>query len=95
MEQGRLHIVLVCHMEADFEGGWEIFEKYQPMIEKMIQRVADATGKQLKMTYCVTGEFIEDKIECVWSWIDQGHEIWCPFSHLGQSQARSFLQASL
>jgi len=45
------------------------------MIDAMIERVADATGKKLKMTYCVTGEFIEDKIECVWPWIECGHEV--------------------
>jgi len=67
--------VLVCHTEADFQGGWGIFEKYQPIIERMIQRVNDATGKELKMTYCVTGEFIEDEIERVWPWIEHGHEI--------------------
>ena len=75
MEQRRLHIVLICHTEADFQGGWSIFEKYQPMIEEMIDHVTDATRKKLKMTYCVTGEFIEDMIEQVWPWIDQGHEI--------------------
>jgi len=75
MEQRRLHIVLVCHTEADFPGGWTVFDKYQPMIEEKIQHVTDAIRKTLKMTYCVTGEFIEDKIECVWPWIDKGHEI--------------------
>jgi hypothetical protein len=75
MGQDRLHLVLVCHTEADFQGGWKTFEKFQPKIDGMIQRVADATGKVPKITYCLTGEFIEDKIECVWPWIDQGHEI--------------------
>jgi len=57
-----LHVVLVCHTEVDFDGGWGLFEKIQPRMEQVFASVADKTGKMPKVTYCVTGEFLAERL---------------------------------
>jgi hypothetical protein len=85
----ELHIVLVCHMEMDFEGSWRLYDRVQPKIEEMISRVADAAGKRPKMTYCVTGEFLgePERLEDAFRFIEEGHEIGIHSHLLGSHRA--------
>lgn len=70
-----LHVVLVCHTELDFDGSWRLFERVQPEIEAVISRVANASGKRPKMTYCLAGAFLSERIEDAFRFLAEGHEI--------------------
>jgi len=70
-----LHVVLVCHTELDFDGSWQLFERVQPEIEAILSRVADASGKQPKMTYCLTGAFLSERLDDAFRFLAEGHEI--------------------
>ena len=82
---GHLHVVLVCHTELDFEGSWTLYERVQPQMEAMLQRVADATGRMPKVTYCVTGEFLSERLDDAFRFLDAGHEVGI-HSHLPGAQ---------
>ena len=71
----RMHIVLVCHTELDFDGSWALFERIQPQIDEMLVRVADATGHKPKMTYCLTDEFLSERLDDAFRFIEEQHEI--------------------
>jgi hypothetical protein len=71
----ELHFVLVCHAELGLDGTWGVYDEIQPKIEDMFARVADATGKCPKVTYCLTNEFVTDKLDEAFRLQEQGHEI--------------------
>lgn len=71
----QLHFVLVCHAELGLDGTWGVYDEVQPRIEELLKRVADATGKLPKITYCLTSEFITDKLDDAIRFHEQGHEI--------------------
>ena len=71
----RMHLVLVCHAELDFEGSWKLYDRIQPEIEKMLDRVADAAGRRPKITYCLTGEFLSERLDDAFRFVDEGHEV--------------------
>ena len=81
----RMHIVLVCHTELDFEGSWALFERIQPQIDEMLVRVADATGRKPKMTYCLTDEFLSERLDDAFRFVEEQHEIGI-HSHLPGAQ---------
>ena len=70
-----MHLVLVCHAELDFEGSWKLYDRIQPEIEKMLDRVADAAGRRPKITYCLTGEFLSERLDDAFRFVDEGHEV--------------------
>jgi hypothetical protein len=63
MPMKQMHFVLVCHAELGLDGTWGVYSEVQPQIEAMFHRVADATGKMPKVTYCLTTEFITDNLD--------------------------------
>ena len=71
----KLHIVLVCHTELDFDGSWALYERIQPEIEQLLARVADRSGKAPKITYCLTGEFLSERLDDAFRFVDEGHEV--------------------
>jgi len=71
----RMHLVLVCHTELDFEGSWKLYDRIQPQIEGMLDGVADATGRKPKITYCLTGEFLSERLDEAFRFVDEGHEV--------------------
>jgi len=73
----------------DFEGSWNLYERIQPKIDEMISRIADATGKKPKMTYCVTGEFLGEpaRLDDAFRFIEEGHEIGIHSHLLGSHRA--------
>ena len=81
----KLHIVLVCHTELDFDGSWALYERIQPSIEQLLARVADRSGKGPKITYCLTGEFLSERLEDAYRFLEQGHEVGI-HSHLPGAQ---------
>jgi len=81
----ELHIVLVCHTELDFDGSWALYERVQPEIEQLLARVADRSGKKPKITYCLTGEFLSERLEDACQFLEQGHEVGI-HSHLPGAQ---------
>lgn len=70
-----LHIVLVCHTELDFSGSWRLYEYIQPEIDALISRVEDASGKKPKITYCLTGAFLSERLDDAFRFLEEGHEI--------------------
>lgn len=71
----QLHLVLVCHAELGLDGTWHDYDAVQPQIDNMLQRVADKTGKMPRITYCLTNEFIVDKLDEAIRLHQAGHEI--------------------
>ncbi len=71
----ELHVVLVCHTELDFDGSWGVYRRVQPRIEDLLKRVADKSGKQPKMTYCLTSDFLSERLEDAFRFLEEGHEI--------------------
>lgn len=71
----RLHVVLVCHTELDFEGSWKLYDRIQPSMEAVFNRVADATGKRPRCTYCGTMDFFSEKLEDALRFKRQGDEV--------------------
>ena len=71
----ELHVVLVCHTELDFGGSWSFYTRVQPRIEELLKKVADKSGKQPKMTYCLTGDFLSERLEDAFKFLEEGHEI--------------------
>jgi hypothetical protein len=71
----EMHLVLVCHAELGLDGTWNVYDEVQPKIDEMLARVADKTGKMPKVTYCLTCEFITDKLEEAIRLYESGHEI--------------------
>ncbi|MFX1573735.1 MAG: hypothetical protein ACFFB0_13375 [Promethearchaeota archaeon] len=84
----ELHIVLVCHTELDFDGSWQLFEKIQPKIEDVFDQIFKETGKNPKVTYCITEEFLSEHLEDIFRFIEEGHEIGI-HSHLPGSQRKN------
>ena len=80
-----MHIVLVCHTEIDFGGSWVLFERIQPRMEQIFASVADKIGKKPKVTYCLTGEFLSDRLADAYRFLEEGHEIGI-HSHLPGAQ---------
>ena len=70
-----VHIALVCHTELDFDGSWRLYERIQPQMEKVLSSVADSTGKQPKITYCLTDAFLSERLDEAFRFCEQGHEI--------------------
>jgi hypothetical protein len=70
-----LHVVLVCHTELDFDGSWTLYERVQPQMEQMLRDVAGATGEYPKITYCLTGEFLSERLDDAFRFIEEGHEV--------------------
>ncbi|HIJ64645.1 MAG TPA: hypothetical protein HPP77_01735, partial [Candidatus Hydrogenedentes bacterium] len=70
-----MHIVLVCHTELDFEGTWSLYETIQPRIEELFKRVSDISGKAIRTTFCVTLDFLLERLDEAFRLIEQGHEI--------------------
>ena len=70
-----LHIVLVCHTELDFSGSWRLYEHVQPEIDALISRVEGASGKKPKITYCLIGEFLSERLDDAFRFLEKGHEI--------------------
>ncbi len=81
----RLHVVLVCHTELDFDGSWAVYDKIQPRIEEIVDRVGEKTGKRPKITYCLTNEFMTERLDHAFRFIQQGHEVGI-HSHLPGAQ---------
>jgi hypothetical protein len=71
----KLHVVLVCHAELDFEGSWELYERVQPQMEEVFARVSEATGKKPKVTYCLTADFLSERLEDAFRFLQEGHEV--------------------
>jgi hypothetical protein len=69
----KVHVVLVCHTESGGDGRWAFYDEVQPNIDSMVVRVADATGKKPKMTYCVTGDVLADELDDLFRFVDEGH----------------------
>lgn len=59
----QLHMVLVCHAELGLDGTWQDYDAVQPQVDRMLAQVADQTGKLPKVTYCLTNEFVSDKLD--------------------------------
>jgi hypothetical protein len=70
-----LHYTLVCHTELGLDGTWGDYDTVQPAFEAMIQRVAQRTGQLPRVTYCLTNEFITDRLDDAARFHEQGHEI--------------------
>ena len=70
-----LHVVLVCHTELDFDGSWELYEKIQPEMEKILSSVAGSTGKRPRITYCLTSEFLSERLDDAFKFVEDGHEV--------------------
>jgi hypothetical protein len=67
----RTHIVLVGHTELDFSGSWALYDRVQPLID----RVADTTGKRPRVTYCGTAEFFGEKLVEAFRFVERGDEV--------------------
>jgi len=52
-----------------------MYEKVQPRMTDVFARVAQKTGKQPKVTYCLTGEFLGERLDDAFSLLEAGHEI--------------------
>ena len=70
-----LHVVLVCHTELDFDGSWGLYEKVQPEMERVLAAVTDSTGKRPKVTYCLTGDFLCERLAEAFRFVNEGHEV--------------------
>jgi hypothetical protein len=70
-----MHIVLICHTELDFSGSWALYDRIQPLAEQMFDRVANATGKCPRTTYCGTAEFLGEKLDDAFRFVERGDEI--------------------
>jgi len=82
-----LHVVLVCHTELDFDGSWALYDRLQPRMEESLDRVAQATGRRPKVTHCLTGDFLFERLEEAFRLLEAGHEIGI-HSHLPGAQRR-------
>ncbi|MCC7407532.1 MAG: hypothetical protein IT442_05640 [Phycisphaeraceae bacterium] len=71
----RLHVILVCHTELDFDGSWALYDRVQPQIERMFDRVAQTTGKRPRCTYCGTAEFLGEKLDDAFRLGEQADEV--------------------
>lgn len=71
----QMHIVLLCHTELDFSGSWALYDRIQPLAERMFDRVADATGKRPRGTYCGTSEFLGEKLDEAFRLLERGDEV--------------------
>lgn len=70
-----LYFVLVCHTELGLDGTWDVYDEIQPAFEAMIGRVAQRTGQLPRVTYCLTHEFITDRLDDAVRFFEEGHEI--------------------
>lgn len=75
MPNPSFHFVLVCHAELGLDGTWTSYDRVQPAMEGIFDRVAQATGKPIRSTYCLTSEFIADRLEEAARLLEAGHEI--------------------
>ncbi len=71
----ELHVVLVCHTELDFDGSWGFYTRVQPEMEKLLKKVTDRSGKRPKITYCLTGDFLSERLNDAFRFLEEGHEI--------------------
>jgi hypothetical protein len=71
----KLHVVLVCHTELHFDGSWDLYERIQAQMDALFLNVAEATRKRPKVTYCVTGDFLSERLEDAFRFLEGGHEI--------------------
>ena len=83
-----LNYTLVCHAELGLDGTWNDFKAVQPKFEAMIERVANRVGQLPKVTYCLTNEFITDRLDDAIRFFEQGHEIGV-HSHLPGSHRKA------
>lgn len=70
-----MHVVLVCHTELDFKGTWALYDRVQPLVSQMLDRVADSTGKRPRITYCGTAEFLGEKLDDAFAFVEGGDEV--------------------
>jgi len=84
-KENTLHLVLVCHTEMGLDSTWKDYDTIQPQIDGMVKRVLEKAGKAPKITFCVTNEFLTDKLDECFRLIELGHEIGI-HSHLPGSQ---------
>ena len=82
-----LYYTLVCHAELGLDGTWDVYEEIPPAFETMIERVAQRTGQMPRVTYCLTNEFVTDRLDDAVRFFEQGHEIGV-HSHLPGSHRR-------
>jgi hypothetical protein len=54
-------------------------------MEAMIDRVAERTGRRPKITYCLTDEFLSERLDEAFRFVEQGHEVGI-HSHLPGAQ---------
>jgi hypothetical protein len=44
-------------------------------MEEILASVADSTGKQPRITYCLTNEFLAERLDDAFRFVEQGHEV--------------------
>jgi hypothetical protein len=76
MNDGKMHVCLVCHTEPDvWNGGFKSIDVVLPVFLDKTGMVRDHRGNSPKITWCLTSQVVKNRPGSFMKLLDQGHEI--------------------
>jgi len=76
MEQGEMHVCLVCHTEPDvWDGGFHSIDYVLPLFLDMLASVRDSRNQSPRVAWCLTAQVMRHRSKVFRELAEAGHEV--------------------